>query len=251
MRRLVFLLTVLALIAAQAAPPPPPPAPGPSARAVAQKVLEAHGGQKGLDRALNHGLQSGRIILFQPSRTEGKFTAFADGERRRAEYSIGDLQTVEIFDGERGWKVTGARVTPYSATEEANARDQNRNGVAALLTLQDPTPRVTLTAGEFEGEKLTGLQITALNGLSTLLLVDPQTNLVRVQETTMKTEAGGRSRLRTVLDDYRRLPDGTIYPYHSVVYQGLPKVYEIFVEKVDLDAATPPTLFVPPTKSPG
>ncbi len=253
MRRSVLLLTALLLAAATAAPPKPAPAPSPAAdaRAVARKVLEAHGGQKGLDRALNRGMQAGRIILYQTPRSEGTFTAWANGEQRRTEYHIGDMQVTEIFNGERGWKVTGGNVTAYTDTEIVNARDQNHTGMAALLQmLSDPTTRVTLTEGEYDGARLTGLRITQVNGLSTLLLFDPKTNLVRVQETTVKMESGGRTRLRAVLDDYRPLPDGTVFPYHNVIYLGLPKSFEVFIEKVDLKAETPATLFAPPAKAP-
>jgi outer membrane lipoprotein-sorting protein len=246
-------------VSANPVPPPkkaaPQVAPAPNlpkltAAQIAQKNVAARGG---LDkwRAVQSIKMTGRMEVGGKANNQAPFTLqMKRPNKQRLSMEFGGQTAVQVFDGEKGWKLrpflNRPDPEPFSAEELGKTADGP--GIDGyLVDYAAKGSKIELEGTETVGDKATyRLKLTNKQGHSSHIWIDGTTFLEAKVEGHPRRFDGRMSPVETYLSDYRSV-EGLMIPYVSETrVEGAAKSHKMMVENVAVNLNLDDTLFTKP-----
>ena len=223
------------------------------ARALALKVVKAHGGLENIV-GLNEKGYHAQGILEQISSISGSSNKLdcmliSKGKKQYLKSNFMGQTVITCFDGQSCWTQQGNHAMPTDRITSQRILEDQLHGLLLLENLQEPDRAIKKgETKKLRGKKYLTLIVTADDGKDSVLYIDPRTHLVaRTEYTGTDTEQGVNCVKAYEYADYKEL-EGTRTPYRLIEYSDQKKVSDFQIQKYDLTSAVSDDIFKLPAQ---
>lgn len=223
------------------------------ARALALKVVQAHGGLENIISLNQNGYHAQGILeqISSISGTSNKLDCLliSKGIKQYLKSNFMGQTVITCFDGESCWTQQGNHAMPTDRITSQRILEDQLHGLLLLENLQEPDRAIREgKPRKLRGKKYLTLIVTANDGKDSVLYIDPRTYLVaRTEYTGTDTEQGVNCVKAYEYADYKELA-GTRTPYRLIEYSDLKRVSDFQIQKYDLSSAISDDIFQLPAQ---
>lgn len=251
MKRFFFFVGILVSAAATAAVTPDAAKTSKlSADQIIKKNVTAHGGLKAW-RAVNTLTMSGRL---EAGGKKNEALPFVMKMKRpnmsRLEITFQDQTALQVFDGERGWKVRPFLghndAEPYTSAEEKMASGWQELDGPLIDYAKKGTKVKLLGMQAVEGHKAYKLELTLKNGEERHVWIDAKSFLERKIDGDPRKMDGKFHNVAIYYRDYKTQKGLTMPQVFETVVDGVQQPHKMYIEHVAVNQPMKNDLFAKP-----